>query len=492
MRTSVMFKLVLFVSTIALVVSCGGGSSTNTAGIGGTGITATGTVTGFGSVYVNGVEFFTTDDTSFDVDDNSNAGERDLRLGMVVTVTGTVSSDGKTGTAATIVYDDDIQGPVVGISSAANASSRTFTVFGTAVSVQKNVTSFENISFDTLAEDDIVEISGYVDSNDVLNATHVNMVAAVNGGNEVEVKGTILSASAYSFVMQVSGTQLTVNYTGSTDLRKVPGGMLSIGMFVEVKGNWQSSSSSTIAATRVDVESKGLSDNLENASVEGIVTQYQSDSDFKVRGKTIDAAGAIRNPANLVIENGVKVEVQGPVINGVLTATRIEARGGRIQIAATVASVNVTDSVITMNVVSGQAGIPVHLNIKTRLEDEKTHSASFGLASIVDGDYLEIEGYLNDQGEVVANTIQRESAGGVEIRAPVTSVDSIAGTVELLGVVFATNQATRYKINGNGSSDRSSFFAELVTRSALATDVYIAIEDGDNSAPDGFADELKF
>ena len=60
--------------------SGGGGGIDGLAGggIGGTGITS-GTVTGFGSVFVNGIKFETAG-TSFDVDDDPTAVEGDLGI----------------------------------------------------------------------------------------------------------------------------------------------------------------------------------------------------------------------------------------------------------------------------------------------------------------------------------------------------------------------------------------------------------------------------
>ena len=105
----------------AFMVSCGGGGSSTTAGIGGTGITF-GEVTQFGSVYVNGVRFNTTN-ASFDLDDDiiyetqAAAQAAGFSEGMVIKVEGTTNADGVTGTATWVEYDEDVEGPVSNISS---------------------------------------------------------------------------------------------------------------------------------------------------------------------------------------------------------------------------------------------------------------------------------------------------------------------------------------------------------------------------------------
>ena len=72
-----------------------------------------GTINGFGSIFVNGVEF-ETDEADILVD-GQRVGEDALGLGMVVLVDGTVNEDGVTGTANSVVFDDEVEGPIEAI-----------------------------------------------------------------------------------------------------------------------------------------------------------------------------------------------------------------------------------------------------------------------------------------------------------------------------------------------------------------------------------------
>ncbi|HED16960.1 MAG TPA: hypothetical protein ENI64_09150, partial [Gammaproteobacteria bacterium] len=106
--------LALAVLAVTILSSCGGGGGGTFAGIGGTGITSSGSITGIGSIYVNGVEY-NVDSAAITVNGNVSSTPAELKVGMVVTVTGTLDSAGSTtGTANTVVYDNEIQGPVVG------------------------------------------------------------------------------------------------------------------------------------------------------------------------------------------------------------------------------------------------------------------------------------------------------------------------------------------------------------------------------------------
>ncbi len=85
----------------------------------------TGVITGFGSVFVNGVEY-ETDTTHVSTDDQESANETDLEVGMVIILAGVINSDGTTGSAETIHYEEQIKGPLESIDLAVS----TMTVMG--------------------------------------------------------------------------------------------------------------------------------------------------------------------------------------------------------------------------------------------------------------------------------------------------------------------------------------------------------------------------
>src|SRR6266853_1584760 len=127
MKTSLFGTLLL--GTLFALASCGGSSET-----GGTGITSFGTITGFGSVIVNGMEFSTSGATI--VRDDVPVTQSDLRVGMVVTVSGTHS--GSSGEATRIEVDDAVKGFVE-----SKPDANHWTVMGQIVLVDDQ-TRFEN------------------------------------------------------------------------------------------------------------------------------------------------------------------------------------------------------------------------------------------------------------------------------------------------------------------------------------------------------------
>lgn len=88
-------------------------------------IVSSGVITGFGSVYINGVRF-NTDNAAFSTDDKDNDSEDALEVGMVVTLEGAMGANGETPTASKIKYNASAEGPV----SEVNLAEQSFTVLG--------------------------------------------------------------------------------------------------------------------------------------------------------------------------------------------------------------------------------------------------------------------------------------------------------------------------------------------------------------------------
>ena len=145
----------LAMAAIFLAACGGGGSSSAPApdpdpnpggpvqGITGTGF-AVGPITGFGSVIVNGVTY-DTDSATF-TRDGLAATQSDFSVGQFVIVSGTID-DSTSGTADTVIFDDNVDGPVTSVDDVA----RSFVILGQTVLVSAT-TSFDDSCPDSLAE----------------------------------------------------------------------------------------------------------------------------------------------------------------------------------------------------------------------------------------------------------------------------------------------------------------------------------------------------
>jgi len=466
----------------------GGGGGLAGGGIGGTGVTA-GTITGFGSVFVNGIEFDTSG-SSFDVDDDDAAIEDDLGIGMVVTVTGSVNADGVTGSADSIEYDDELEGPIAGIPvEDADMVTKTFDVFDTRIIVDRNSTVFVSTDYDSLAQGDLVEISGYFDANGDLAATRLEKEGVlVLGDSEVEIKGTVGGCPAGGCTGTFTLGAVTVTYDGTTDLSEVPGGVLDSGDFVEVKGTLVTATS--VTALRIELEDEGFGDDVDEISIEGIVTDFNGIGDFRVAGQRVDATGAAFEPASLAatIGDGDKVEVEGPIVDGTLQAMEVEQRGGDVRISAVVVSRDVAAGTVTLGVVSGQPDITVTTDTQTQIEDKRDEVEPFGIAGIAPGDFLDVEAYVDGTGTLIATQIERDDPDDSELRGPAdvppTAGDSLAGSVSILGITIATDAGTEFEDINDDTIAGALFFFQVADGDPVAYK--------DNLPLNGVADEVEF
>jgi len=307
----------------SLLVSCG---DLTTAGIGGTGITS-GEITGFGSIFVNGVEF-NTDNSQFEVDGKIFATQFEaiqagLAVGMVARINGATDAGGTTGIATSVVYDDEIEGPVFNLTDL-GGGQKSFEIFGQTVIIDQTSTVFKDF-FSPLAMNDIVEVSGFHAPNNEIFATFVEwQELLIPGTSKVELSGTI---SNYKFAgMSFNLGSVIIDITNVMSI-EVPGGILYDGLIVEVEGIYQPNGS--IAALEIEEEDDDFENELEHISLQGIISDFTNLTTllFTINGQPIDASSAeISLPTMAGLGNGVNIEAKGSIVGGVLFADEVKLR----------------------------------------------------------------------------------------------------------------------------------------------------------------------
>lgn len=323
-----MRNLLLGLITGIALAGCGGGGGGQVAegGIGGTGI-STGSVTGFGSIIVNGVHFDTTGAVVMKDDDNAvtNVNDADINqlisIGMTVTVKGEINDDG-TGLAETITYEDILEGPVS--SPAANS----MTVLGQTVNVVDGVTQYACdddyvgicplASFANLADNQVVEVSGFIDENGDITAGYIELQenTYIIGVDEFEIKGTAAVSNSSTF--SIGG--LTIIAADTTGLD---------GKFVEAKGTFDGTDTLTASEVEIEDESFDIED-ADKAELEGIASTgcTTTSCDFTLAGVTVSVDSNTQYSGNGTsasdIDAGDKLEAEGSLQGGILYATEIE------------------------------------------------------------------------------------------------------------------------------------------------------------------------
>ncbi len=295
----------VLLAAAAALVACGGGSGmSGTTPPGSTPVMATGTITGFGSIYVNGVHFKTTSAT---IRKNGQVvAQSALRVGEIARIKG--SKNDSEGNADSVDVDENVVGPIAAIDTTLN----TLTVLGQTVTIDAG-TSFSSdvqpADITGLKVADFVEVSGLTAADGSISATRIGREASAG---TLQVLGTVASVDAVAHTFMINA--LIVNYSAA-NLTGFAGGQPANGDLVEVQGTSFDSGTTTLTATRVD---KQMSDqeeagNHEDMEREGLITRFASATDFDVAGEpvTTTSATVYRNGTEADLALNVKVEVEG-------------------------------------------------------------------------------------------------------------------------------------------------------------------------------------
>jgi hypothetical protein len=464
MRASALGLLggLLFTALLSACGGGGGGGTTTAGGIGGTGITASGTVTGFGSVFVNGVEFRTTG-TTITINDDTNRPESELQVGMVVEVKGALDASGKTGTATSIRFRDNAQAQVQSVDLVNN----TVVVLGQTVKVDNN-TVFAGTGLAAATDlkvNDVVQVSGFDDGSaaGMIRATRVEKTGTFAPGVEVEVKGTISSLNALTKTFNVRN--LAVNYA-TASLSGFPATGPANGQRVEVKGT--QFSGATFVAVQVKLEDANQVPDGDKAEIEGLISDFVSLSNFKVSGQAVNASAAtIEHSAGITVSNGVKVEVEGTISNGVLVATKLSVRQSGDDVAES-DNVNIKiESIATAVNATGNTFVvltkTIAVNALTQFDDKSSVKLrTFNLASITpNADRLAVRAYEDTSGNLVATRVERTKPDSrIVLQGPVDA-KTIATNLTIIGVTVQTGPSTQYKDAAGNTVTPSAFFSAV-------------------------------
>ena len=452
------------------IAACGGGGGDSFAtqpppttpppvgGISGNGI-AIGPVTTFGSIVVNGVRY-ETDGTSFTINDVTGGTQADLRVGQIVTVSGTINNDGTTGLANTVEFDDSVKGPVESIDPIAGQ----LVVLGQTVRVGPD-TSFDDrftpASLEGVSDGQVVEVSGQFDANGNIVATRIEPKPA---GTQFEVHGTVSALDSANMLFNLNN--LVVDYSTAM-LDNFAGGQISEGDFVEAKG-MMLGGNGELVATIVELESllpdTNDGDRLE---IEGFITRFDSAQDFDVAGVAVTTNGSTVFDGGAASDLGlnIKVEAEGNIdASGTLVATRIDIRRAKaVRVTANVDSVDTASNSLVV------LGITVTVDALTRIEDKSRADVDpLTLTDINAGDYIEVRGdeFPAGSGNMQATILERDDADAeVILQGFVESVSDPSYLV--LGVTIQTDGATVFRDENNVVLQAADFFNRVAVNSLV-------------------------
>ncbi len=486
-----MFKpqlVALFVATSGLLTACSGGGgsdshssgdswSSNPAGatnFNGASAAYQGSISGLGSIIVNGVRFETTDAVVYDSDDfsthydnNTSTFSSPLALGMTVALFGDVDDSQSLGRAARIRVVGGVRGTMSAIDTTALTLTlptqiiklSTATTYGGTSDGTSTGTAIANLAqLAALNNNPLLTVYGLPQADGSFLATRVVVTNASTHAMDVAVRGTITAISGSNYTVKtdasnsitVSCNSCTIQPTGSTPV---------VGDAVRALATDLSQwNSPTLTASRLQLVNasyvtsfQGSPSTATYAKIKGVAVL--DGSRWLVGG--VEVSGA-------TLTAGTLYEIKGTWSGSVLAATRVEVEGQRSFTDNSGSSQTYTNEFY--GAVSNLSGS----NFTVQGVNVNASSAYFpngsSAASLSNGAFVEVKGsYVN--GTLNATKVEIKSASSsnasngrvFEMYGQVSGWTGVSGlfTLTRLGASYSaqasSNTSFKYGAPTNGS-----------------------------------------
>ena len=314
--------LLAMTGALAELTACGGGG-TSLAGLtsGGTGSFTAGTITGLGSIIVNGIRYNDDTATKLNADDDSDT-RTALELGMVVSIEGSAVTPAATATglptatATRITYGSEWKGPVSNISTV----NPGFEILGLRVDVlDSTVFAGAALVLGSLTDAHYVEVHGYVNrDNGHIQASRIEVSTSQPAVYKLSGALTQLNRDARTATLG----SMALGWAADVE---VPTGLVD-GVFVRVRLN-ALPQGSVWTVNRFSLPKSPVaslkSDHAYEAEIHGRITAYTSPTNFTVNDISINA-GEAQIEGTLAL--GVYVEVKGSINAGQMVAMQVEVK----------------------------------------------------------------------------------------------------------------------------------------------------------------------
>ncbi|EON93040.1 hypothetical protein MARLIPOL_03370 [Marinobacter lipolyticus SM19] len=433
---------------VVLISGCGGGGGGSVdvaeGGIRGTGASV-GPVSGFGSVFVNGIRFET--DGSVTSDDGISR-EDQLDEGMILRIDGQWRADGE-GTAEQVEYDDTFRGEVVIVSETFDPDdssireSVTFTVYGQTIVADKQ-TVFKGMSLQTIDSGAFVRVSGWRLPDGRYRASYVGSLEV--SLDDVEIEGRIDDSSVDVDLNRFSINGFPVEYDNTTNFGDglTESDLNAPGLVVEVEGRIGSvDGASGLIANNIEQDEsrryqRGDDDDIEFAGP--VATAFDdADSTFTINGLTVlvpDDAVFEDGLTSADLQPGLLIQVEGNFLaDGRVEAEEIDIRDANAQVEGPINQASIDFSNRTFLV----GGVLVRVTPLTIITDDDDDQR-IGLADLSGAFDVEVEGIersTNGGGVILEATkvereIEDEAGNEFEVTGRLGAIDDT--TVTVLGV----------------------------------------------------------
>ncbi|NMT61996.1 DUF5666 domain-containing protein [Marinobacter orientalis] len=388
---------------VSILTACGGGGSgasidITDGGIRGTG-SSVGPVSGFGSVFVNGVRFDTGGLNGQVQSDDGIAAESELEEGMILRIDGEWQDDG-TGTANVVEYDDTLRGEVESVAPDGSGAGGyvELVVMGQTVIIEKqtvvNGTTFANL----LAGNGTglnVRVSAWRQADGSFRASYVGVLTR-NTKADVELEGVIEEGSVQQGSFTIGDIEVT--YDASTVVFGEGLGVsdLVAGRFFEVEGDYSTGTLQAREIERDDFRRYGRNTDADIEFTSIIQDPFSPDGSGSQQGtfvisglivRVTDDTGLDDDLAVSDLQQGILVQVEGEFTGArTILAEEITLREANAEVTGVITSV-VDRTAGTFEV----GGVWVQVTSFTIITDNDNDSRT-SLENLFAGDQVEVEG----------------------------------------------------------------------------------------------------
>ena len=456
--TAPKFRLTLVAaatSTALLLAACGGGggsASTSVTPSQASTTTSSGTVTGFGSVFIDGLR----------IDDRNVIAGVEQENGEVI------NAELKLGQHVDIEYDDKqvakfirISSEATGIVKSVDTTNGTLSILGQTVVINTDpaagpVTVFE-APYASLADIKVgqtIEVNGVIKTDAAGNVTiQATRIESEDPALYQRLRGHVSDLSTTAKTFKVGG--LLVSYANAGVKPSAAALFNGADVVVSIDSKQTITTGTAVSAAFVKVKNHREEKQENHVNLGGAITRLDATAKtFVVDGVKVDASKALfkqndRSFANL--SDGVFVVVKGSYqADGTLTASTVVIRGIKRLIGR---EVELHGSILnyTSNANFTLRGVTIDAS-KAKIECSGTTMLSNNLQ-------VEVEGSLNANGKLIATEVKcEENQQGVSI-------------VERVGVASAVDTTARTLTLGNSQAvvyTSSTFFVNGLTPSMLS------------------------
>jgi hypothetical protein len=379
----------------------------------------------------------------------------------VLKVLGEIESNGRRGKARRVEFDRPLHGPI----DALDADARSAVILGQTVLVDE-ATLFTGVAEDALQAGQLCTATGYPGANGVLLATLLDCADGYAAGvTRVEAEGLISDLDLGAGRFRIGALEVQIGNAAIDSAQ----GALADGALAEVLGT-QPQRGGVLLAERIRVKRVTLQPG-QVAVLEGVIGDFAGLQDFELNRQRVNAAAAQREDSHaLAPASGVRARVAGKVgADGVIQAARYA-----LQPDTDILMTGRVDEVDPARERLKLFGAERQALVVTQYEDRRaTGQRAFRLDDLQPGDYVQLRGFRDAQGQAVVTRIERRDEeppeGGtivVRLRIEIGTVDPAAARTRgpldsfsftdnrlvIAGVAVQTDNARTEFFDRNGAS----------------------------------------